>query len=128
MKTIKEYNPGFRIYVGSKTSIKLWGHNDDDNYALKDFSCNRYFTLPAFPQKEYSKWMISRLEEEIQHDKKVEDLLSLIEDSMEEIISDISNEYKSISEQEGDTLDELLSQIDYDVTPTKHLKITVEWI
>jgi len=124
LKTIMQHNSGYYIYIPD-TDIKISFWNTC-NFRLGINSCK--LQLYNFFEKDYDIATINRLEQEIRDEKDLEEKLSLIEDNMEKIMLTISNTYKEISEKEGGKLDELLSQINYDVAPTKHLKITVEWV
>lgn len=126
LETIKQYNPYYEIHISQ----------DNINYDIRFWNGSTFrlrinyepLSLNGFRSKQYNNKAISYLESEIQAEKILENQLSIIEDNMEEIISNISSKYKTVSEKEGDALDNLLNQINYDTTPTKHLKITVEWV
>ena len=125
LKTIMQHDSGYYIYIpDTKIKIDFWSSYRDFRLGIN----SRKLQLFNFFEKNYNIATIDRLEREIRDEKNFEEKLSFIEDNMEKIMLTISNTYKEISEKEGGKLDELLNQINYDVAPTKHLKITVEWI
>ena len=80
------------------------------------------------PNKDYTDNMIYDLQEHIRAAKEIEQRLIFIEDHMEEFITKIGEYYREFVEKESDQLDKLLAEMDYETIPTKHLKVTVEWV
>ena len=94
-----------------------------------DLYINCYgFEIHDIVNKTYDSNMIDKLSNRIEYYKELEQRILFIENNIGEIVSKITDKYKEITEKESDRLDKLLSLIDYDTTPMKHLKITVEWI
>ena len=79
-------------------------------------------------KKDYNDNMISALQDHVRVAKEIEQRLIFIEDHMEEFITKIGEYYREFAEKESDQLDALLAEMDYETTPTKHLKVTVEWV
>lgn len=82
----------------------------------------------GLPSKDYTDNMIYNLQQHIETAKEIEQRLIFIEDHMEEFITKIGEYYREFAEKESDRLDALLAEMDYETTPTKHLKVTVEWV
>ena len=78
--------------------------------------------------KEYTESMIRTLENHVKKAKEIDKRLTFIEDHAEEFVKRIGEYYAKYVENESDKLDELLREMDCEMTPTKHLKVTVEWI
>lgn len=107
-----------RVFIGSNESYGKFF----------DIGLAGGLNIPEMVTKTYDKDMINHLNYVIEQYNCTDSELSFIEDFMDVIVSEISDIYKEITEKESDDLDKLLDLINYDVAPTKHLKITVEWI
>ena len=51
-----------------------------------------------------------------------------LQDKAPEIIKDITQKYKDITETQSEKMDEIFELLDVEYEPTKHIKVTVEWI
>lgn len=54
--------------------------------------------------------------------------LNYVKEHAEDIIETITQKYKNLTETQTDVIDKLLADLDADFEPTKHIKVTVEWI
>ena len=54
--------------------------------------------------------------------------LHIIQDNAEDIIEDITSEYKKRTEEQNDKVDTVLELLGAEYEPTKHIKVTVEWL
>lgn len=61
------------------------------------------------------------------YNKSVE-ALNYLKENAKEIIDWITDNYKAITERQTDELDSILADLDADFEPTKHIKVTVEWV
>lgn len=52
----------------------------------------------------------------------------LLQDNAKDIIADICKQYKDLTEAQSDKLDKILDMLDINDEPTRHIKVTVEWI
>ena len=102
-------------------------HNNVFILKYRDTS-ERRLTPWDLPQIEYTDSFINLLESRVQQSKEIDQRLTFIEDHMEEFIDKLSQFYKEYVEKESDKLDALLAEMDYEVKPVKHLKVTVEWV
>ena len=59
--------------------------------------------------------------------QKNEDL-RLFNNSVKDIIEDITKEYKEITEKQSSALDDILASLDKKYEPVKHIKVTIEWV
>lgn len=54
--------------------------------------------------------------------------LNYVKEHAEDIIETITQKYKNLTETQADAIDKVLADLDADFEPTKHIKVTVEWI
>ena len=52
----------------------------------------------------------------------------ILQDNACQVITDICEKYKSITEKQANMLDDIFAMLDVKANPTKHVKVTVEWI
>ena len=52
----------------------------------------------------------------------------ILQDNACEIVTDICQKYKKLTERQSDTLDNIFSMLNAKENPTKHVKVTIEWI
>lgn len=83
-------------------------------YNLKEFSIDdRGLEILRFKTKElenYIKW------------------LHIVQNNAKDIIEDITSTYKKLTEEQNDKVDSVLELLGAEYEPTKHIKVTVEWL
>lgn len=82
----------------------------------------------CMPTKNYSDKYIDHLKGRAQELVKEQKWFKQIVEETPNIIEDITTQYKNIVERQSDTLDEIFNMLDVQEEPTKHIKVTVEWI
>lgn len=83
-------------------------------YDLKDFSIDdrglNYLKREAKELDIYIKW------------------LHIVQNNAKNIIEDITSRYKKLTEEQNDKVDSVLELLGAEYEPTKHIKVTVEWL
>ena len=79
-------------------------------------------------EKDYSPCGIFHLKEMVRFIQRGEEMVKFFEDNAEELIRFITQKYKYYTEEEMEELAQILSDLDYEEEPIKHIKVTVEWI
>ena len=87
-----------------------------------------HFTVYNSYHKEYTEKYIERLKYMATLLNKEYVYFEEVKEKAKDIIEDITNQYKAITEKQSETLDSVFEMLDVDEEPTKHIKVTVEWI
>ena len=130
---IRDFNKGNYVYrfAGNKTIIIGLQYRVCEKitcfYTL-GYDDNRSFKMNLLNPIAYNDNYIYHLESRAKELSVMEDYYKLIINNLKNIIDDITETYRNISETQSDKLDAILSQFDADYTPTKHIKVTVEWV
>ena len=82
----------------------------------------------CMPNQNYSDKYINLLKGRAEELVKEQEWFKKIVEETPNIIEDITTQYKNITEKQSDTLDEIFTMIDVEEEPTKHIKVTVEWV
>ena len=72
--------------------------------------------------------MIRAIETHAKTLKREEEALKVVSADAPDIIDNITQRYKEITENQIDALDDVLNMIGENTTPIRHIKVTVEWI
>lgn len=127
------------IYEMKLDEVITIGNNRYDSISFKNGDYGNYWIGLAFNRKyrprildfhikEYTDSHIARLESIIETIHKTEMALDFLEDNVEDLISFITMKYKEFTEDQADRMTNLLSKLDYEEEPIKHIKVTVEWL
>ena len=54
--------------------------------------------------------------------------LHIVQNNAKNIIEDITSKYKKLTEKQNDKVDSVLELLGAEYEPTKHIKVTVEWL
>lgn len=84
--------------------------------------------ISYFHEKEYTDYHIDRLESKIKIIDKREKELDFLENNIGNLIDFITEKYKEIVEKQVDRMADILSELDYEEEPIRHIKVTVEWL
>ena len=68
------------------------------------------------------------LESHIKNLRKNQKWFKVLQDKAPEIIQDITQKYKNITETQTDKMDKIFKMLDVEQEPARHIKVTVEWI
>ena len=68
------------------------------------------------------------LESHIKNLRENQKWFKVLQNKAPEIIQDITQKYKDITETQTDQMDEIFRMLDVEQEPTRHIKVTVEWI
>lgn len=92
--------------------------------------CYSNFRIKKYIQKEnsYDSRTIDGLTECVKHYNEQVKYLNYVKEHAEDIIETITQKYKDLNETQTDAIDKLLADLDADFEPSKHIKVTVEWI
>lgn len=92
--------------------------------------CYSKFRIDRYIQKEnsYDSCTINSLTECVKHYNEQVKYLNYVKEHAEDIIETITQKYKDLTETQADAIDKVLADLDADFEPTKHIKVTVEWI
>ena len=85
----------------------------------KVYRCNKY---------RYTNEAISIIKTSTERYLKEVEYFKLLQDVAEDIIRDITTKYRQVVETQADSLDNILDMLDCKEEPTKHIKVTVEWV
>lgn len=89
---------------------------------------NKVFKINRICHTGYDDYAIRCLEEKTDEINEVEEYYKLITINIKDIINNITEQYRVISETQSNKLNKILSNLGTDYTPTKHIKVTVEWV
>lgn len=76
----------------------------------------------------YDNWGIGKIEQATKRALAHEKYLNAINKLAPEIIDDITNQYREVTEEQEGRLDDVLKMLNVDVTPVKRIKVTIEWV
>lgn len=77
---------------------------------------------------DYTNEIIESLKYYSQSLSQQNEALCLFNNSIEDIITDITTKYKEITEKQSSALDDILASLDKEYKPMKHIKVTIEWV
>jgi hypothetical protein len=93
------------------------------------YSAMRFeFVADKIKGYDYTNEIIESLKYYSQSLSQQNEALCLFNNSIEDIITDITAKYKEITEKQSDALDNILASLDTEYVPYKHIKVTVEWV
>ena len=79
-------------------------------------------------QYAYIDETIEQVKNQAERLQQEEEWLNVLIDKSADILEDITQKYKEVSEKQTDQLDNILSMLDVESEPTKHIKVTIEWV
>ena len=93
-----------------------------------DCICSIYIEYILTDCKNYDDYEVRLIEEHAKKIRGANRFLNLLYDNAKLIIQDIVEKYTEITEQRSTKMDEVLNMLNVSYEPTKHIKVTVEWI
>ena len=97
---------------------------DENKNVTSDFHVNHL----SDPKNYYDNWSIRHLEQTAKMVLRHEQYLKTLNELAPEIIDDITDKYREATEEQEGKLDDILKMLDVDVTPTRRIRVTIEWI
>lgn len=129
---IRDHNRSNYMYMFDSTKNITIGRQYEGSDKMTCFYTfglsNRCFIMESLNAKTYNNNYIGYLELMANELGVKENYYVLIINNLKRIIDDITEKYKNISEGQSDRLDSILSRFETNYIPTKHIKVTVEWI
>lgn len=92
------------------------------NQTICDFCSKQFY---GYKYDDYTLTELKRYTEKLNLNQH---WFEILQDNTCEIVTDICQKYKGLIEKQSDVLDDILKMLDIDENPTKHIKVTVEWI
>lgn len=107
--------------------IKVYlGYNKVDIFSKH--SCVKTRVEKLKPISEYNDYTISEIERHAIIVEQSNKAMSTLKDHILEVIEDITQQYKNITEGQTDRINGVFKLLDVEEEPIKHIKVTVEWI
>lgn len=129
-QSLKDYEVNTR----HNFSIRHMGE-DDDWIEMRKYSTfhkmitnNRSLNLDRLLPKAYDDDCIYDMQRKETLLKGRSENFTFILNHAEDIAREIVEDYKTRNEKRNDELDNLLAQLDVENEPSKHIKITIEWV
>ena len=135
-----------RTIADGSTSVALYDVNVEEYGKLRFYpwaGAAKVRVTAAYGDSEYSQFRTIRtinkgssydsstmrsLERCIEEYNQNVKYLNYVKENAEDIIETIAKRYKNLTETQTDAIDKLLADLDADFEPTKHIKVTVEWV
>ena len=95
---------------------------------IYDASVVTNFGIDAINGIKYTDSFIDNLKRRTEQLNENQKWFKRVVEETPNIIEDITTQYKNIVERQSDTLDEIFAMLDVEEEPSKHIKVTVEWI
>ena len=93
-----------------------------------DATAKTSFSIDTINSIKYTDSFIDNLKRRTEQLNESQKWFKRVVEQTPAIIEDITTKYKNITEKQSDTLDEIFTMLDVEEEPTKHIKVTVEWI
>ena len=103
-------------------ACRICKYNSDDRICVFDAD------IIDTPLRQYNDVTIDGLKRKTEMLTCNQRWFKILQDNACEIVADICQRYKELTEKQSDTLDSIFSMLDAKENPTKHVKVTVEWI